>query len=74
MSLQVKLPKRVFPDDDPSSAMGPFKGPDPSTPIWIANIDPGGAKVAPLTSGYISLQGESSPVEFRNVELKILDR
>ena len=40
----------------------------------FANIDPGDAKPGPLTSGYISLQGESSPVEFRHVELKRLKR
>ena len=40
----------------------------------FANIDPGAAVSAPLTSGYISLQGESSPVEFRRIELKMLSR
>ena len=44
----------------------------PSEYRRFANIDPGDAKTVPLTSGYISLQGESSPVEFRHVELKLL--
>lgn len=43
---------------------------DPSEYRRFANIDPGDAKAGePLTSGYISLQGESSPVEFRKIEL-----
>jgi hypothetical protein len=42
---------------------------DPSEYKRFANVDPGEAKAAPLTKGYISLQGESSPVEFRKVEL-----
>jgi hypothetical protein len=42
---------------------------DPSEYKRFANVDPGDAKAAPLTSGYISLQGESSPVEFRKIEL-----
>ena len=40
----------------------------------FGNIDPGDAVAAPLTSGYVSLQGESSPVEFRHIELKVLAR
>ena len=40
----------------------------------FANIDPGAAVVAPLTGGWISLQGESSPVEFRRIALKLLPR
>jgi hypothetical protein len=27
----------------------------------------------PLTDGYISLQSEGHPVEFRNIKIKILD-
>lgn len=42
---------------------------DPTEFKRFANIDPGDRKAGPLTSGYISLQGESSPVEFRNIEL-----
>lgn len=33
------------------------------------NVDPGDRKVAPLTSGYISLQAEGHPVEFRKIEV-----
>ena len=33
------------------------------------NVEPGDAKVAPLTSGYISLQAEGHPVEFRKIEV-----
>lgn len=40
----------------------------------FANVDPGGAVAAPLTGGFISLQGEGSPVEFRRIELKVLSR
>lgn len=29
---------------------------------------------SPLTSGYIALQSEGQPVEFRNIELKILEK
>lgn len=42
---------------------------DPTEFRRFANIDPGDAKVGPVTSGYVSLQGESSPVEFRKIEL-----
>ena len=42
---------------------------DPSEFKRFANIDPGEAKPRPLDHGYISLQGEGSPVEFRNIEL-----
>ena len=42
---------------------------DPSEYKRFANVDPGDAKPAPLDHGYISLQGESSPVEFRKIEL-----
>ena len=42
---------------------------DPSEFKRFANVDPGAAKPAPLDRGYISLQGESSPVEFRRIEL-----
>lgn len=42
---------------------------DPTEYRRFANIYPGDAKPVPLTSGYISLQAESSPVEFRHIEL-----
>jgi hypothetical protein len=42
---------------------------DPSEFRRFANIDPGDAKPGPLTSGYISLQAESGPIEFRRIEL-----
>jgi hypothetical protein len=42
---------------------------DPTEYKRFANVDPGDAKPAPLTRGYLSLQGESSPVEFRNIQL-----
>ena len=42
---------------------------DPSEYKRFANVDPGDAKPAPLDHGYISLQGESSPVEFHKIEL-----
>ncbi len=42
---------------------------DPSEFRRFANMDPGDAKVGPLTSGYISLQAESGPIEFRKIEL-----
>jgi hypothetical protein len=42
---------------------------DPSEFRRFANVDPGDAKVGPLTSGYISLQAESGPIEFRRIEL-----
>lgn len=42
---------------------------DPSEYKRFANVDPGEAKAVPLTQGFISLQGESSPVEFRKIEL-----
>ena len=35
----------------------------------FGNIDPGDAKPGPLTRGYISLQAESGPIEFRKIEL-----
>jgi hypothetical protein len=42
---------------------------DPSEFRRFGNIDPGDAKPGPLTSGYISLQAESGPLEFRKIEL-----
>jgi hypothetical protein len=42
---------------------------DPSEFKRFANVDPADAKPVPLDHGYISLQGESSPVEFRKIEL-----
>lgn len=42
---------------------------DPTEFKRFANIDPGDRKPEALASGYISLQGESSPVEFRHIEL-----
>lgn len=42
---------------------------DPSEYKRFANVDPGDAKVEPLTRGYISLQAESGPIEFRKIEL-----
>jgi hypothetical protein len=42
---------------------------DPSEYKRFANIEPGDAKAVPLDQGYISLQGESSPIEFRRIEL-----
>jgi hypothetical protein len=42
---------------------------DPSEYKRFANVEPGDAKAVPLDHGYISLQGESSPVEFRKIEL-----
>jgi hypothetical protein len=42
---------------------------DPSEFKRFGNIDPGDAKPGPLTSGYISLQAESGPLEFRKIEL-----
>lgn len=42
---------------------------DPSEFKRFANIDPGDAKVGPLDHGYISLQAESGPIEFRHIEL-----
>lgn len=42
---------------------------DPTEFKRFANVEPGEAKVGPLDHGYISLQGESSPVEFRHIEL-----
>jgi hypothetical protein len=44
-------------------------GLDPSEFRRFGNIDPGDAKPGPLTSGYISLQAESGPIEFRKIEL-----
>lgn len=45
---------------------------DPTEYKRFANVDPGDAKPAPLDHGYVSLQGESSPVEFRKIELMVL--
>jgi hypothetical protein len=45
---------------------------DPGEFKRFANIDAGDRKVEPLTKGHISLQGESSPVEFRRIEVKWL--
>jgi hypothetical protein len=42
---------------------------DPTEFRRFGNIDPGGRRPEPLTSGYISLQAESAPIEFRNIEL-----
>ena len=42
---------------------------DPSEYKRFANVDPGAATAAPLTRGYISLQAESGPIEFRKIEL-----
>jgi hypothetical protein len=42
---------------------------DPSEFRRFANVDPGDRKPGPLTSGYISLQAESGPIEFRKIEL-----
>jgi len=44
-------------------------GLDPSEFRRFGNIDPGDRKPGPLTSGYISLQAESGPIEFRKIEL-----
>lgn len=44
-------------------------GLDPSEFRHFGNIDPGDRKPGPLTSGYISLQAESGPLEFRKIEL-----
>ena len=42
---------------------------DPSEFRRFGNIDPGDRKPVPVTSGYISLQAESGPIEFRKIEL-----
>lgn len=42
---------------------------DPTEFRRFGNIDPGDAKVGPLARGYISLQAESGPIEFRKIEL-----
>jgi len=42
---------------------------DPSEYKRFANVDPGDARPEVLESGYISLQAESSPLEFRDIEL-----
>lgn len=47
-------------------------GLDPSEFRRFGNIDPGDRKPGPLTSGYISLQAESGPLEFRKIELMTL--
>ena len=46
---------------------------DPSEYKRFANVEPGDAKPAPLTSGYISLQAEGHPIEFRKIEVMRLD-
>ena len=52
------------------------------TVISYSNLRVGGDKIPenylsrlsePLTDGYISLQSEGHPVEFRNIKIKILD-
>ena len=45
---------------------------DPSEFKRFGNIDAGDAKVGPLGRGYVSLQAESGPVEFRKIELMVL--
>jgi hypothetical protein len=35
----------------------------------FATVDPGDSKVTTLDRGYLSLQAESGPIEFRTVEL-----
>jgi hypothetical protein len=42
---------------------------DPTEFRRFGNIDPGDASVEPLSRGYISLQAESGPIEFRKIEL-----
>jgi hypothetical protein len=42
---------------------------DPTEFKRFANRDPGDRKPEPLTGGYISLQAESGPIEFRKIEL-----
>jgi len=42
---------------------------DPGEYKSFANVDPGDAKAEPLTRGYISLQAESGPIDFRKIEL-----
>ncbi|MBS0334729.1 MAG: DUF1080 domain-containing protein [Proteobacteria bacterium] len=42
---------------------------DPSEYRRFGNIDPGDRKPEPLGAGYISLQAESAPFEFRRIEL-----
>ena len=42
---------------------------DPNEYRRFGNIAPGDAKVEPLDRGYISLQAESGPIEFRRIEL-----
>lgn len=42
---------------------------DPSEFKRFANVDPGDAKVVTLDHGYLSLQAESGPIEFRHIEL-----
>jgi len=42
---------------------------DPSEFKRFANVEPDDAKVAPLDHGYVSLQAESGPIEFRRIEL-----
>ena len=42
---------------------------DPTEYRRFGNIAPGDVKVEPLSQGYISLQAESGPIEFRKIEL-----
>ncbi|HEY8572301.1 DUF1080 domain-containing protein [Phenylobacterium sp.] len=42
---------------------------EPSEFKRFANVDPGARTAAPLTSGYISLQAEGHPIEFRKIEV-----
>jgi hypothetical protein len=42
---------------------------DPSEFRRFGDIDPGDCRPGPLTAGYISLQAESGPIEFRRIEL-----
>lgn len=42
---------------------------DPSEYRRFGNIDPGDRKPEPLAAGYISIQAESAPFEFRKIEL-----
>lgn len=42
---------------------------EPSEFKRFANVEPGGLTPAPLTSGYISLQAEGHPIEFRRIEV-----
>lgn len=42
---------------------------EPSEYKRFANVDPGDAKPVPLGSGYLSLQAEGHPIEFRKIEI-----